>query len=260
MPGSPNILLIWTDQQRNDSLPCNGNDFVQAPNLDRLTNESFVFRHAYCAQPVCTPSRASILSGLYPHTHGCVTNNIPLDRNVKTLAQMLPEEYHCGYYGKWHLGDELVPQRGFDDWISIEDGIYRGYYSKAEYLQLRSSYHHFLVKNGFAPDSVAKDGAPVFSRDFAAVMDERYTKASFLSQEASRFLGEQSADRPFFLSVNFLEPHPPIFGPLNYLYDPDSLPVGDAFLKKPGDDMPQKTRDKVEELERQGGGVGGRIF
>ena len=74
----------------------------------------------------------------------------------------------------------------------------------------------------------------MFSRDFAAVMDERYTKSSFLSQEASRFLGEQSADRPFFLSVNFLELHPPIFGPLNYLYDPDSLPVGDAFLKKPG--------------------------
>ena len=102
-------------------MACYGNDWVETPNLNRLADESFVFRNAYCTQPVCTPSRASILTGLWPHIHGCVKNNVALAREAKTIAEILPPQYRCGHYGKWHLGDEIVPQRGFDDWISIED-------------------------------------------------------------------------------------------------------------------------------------------
>ena len=66
------------------------------------------------------------MTGLYPHTHGAIANNVPLSLEHKTFAELVSDEYLCAYYGKWHLGDEVVPQRGFQRWLSIED-YYRQY-------------------------------------------------------------------------------------------------------------------------------------
>ena len=68
MQQQPNILLFITDQQRSDTMACYGNDWIQAPNMNALASESFVFENPYCAQPVCTPSRATLVTGLYPHS------------------------------------------------------------------------------------------------------------------------------------------------------------------------------------------------
>ncbi len=252
MSKQPNLLIIWTDQQRADTLACYGNDYIEAAHINKLAETSFVFENAYCCQPVCTPSRASILSGLWPHTHGSVTNNIPLDSEVKTIAEMVSEDYNCAYFGKWHLGDEVVAQRNCKEWISIEDGIYRPHYSKPEYLELRSSYHHFLVKNGFSPDDKDNNGEGIFSRHFASALAEPYTKASFLGDVSADFLRRQNGDQPFLLNVNFLEPHPPIFGPLNDLYEPNDLPVGEAFLKPPGRDASERNRLDSDEYVNGG--------
>jgi arylsulfatase A-like enzyme len=249
---SPNILLIVTDQQRADTLACYGNTFVQAPNLNRLASESVVIANAYCTQPVCTPSRASIFTGLWPHTHGCISNNIALRPDTKTVAEWIGDSYHCAYHGKWHLGDELRAQHGFEEWVSIEDGIYRKHYSDPADLARRSDYHHFLIENGFPPDATAKDGAKAFSRETSAVMGERFTKASFLGERAGRYLREYQQERPFFLTVSFLEPHPPHFGPLNHLYDPAEIPVGPAFAESPGDDAPAMLLRKVREFVAHG--------
>ncbi|MBL9215609.1 MAG: sulfatase-like hydrolase/transferase [Opitutaceae bacterium] len=252
MPRPPNLLLIWTDQQRNDTLPCHGNTFVQAPALKQLGEESFVFRRAYCTQPVCTPSRGSILTGLWPHTHGCVNNNLPLRPDTRTLAELLPAGYARAYYGKWHLGSELNAQHGFTDWRSIEDGIYRDFYADPADRARRSSYHDFLLRHGFVPDTTEEDGAHLFSRSFTAVMPERFTKSGYLAGEAERFLQAQRRDQPFFLSVNFLEPHPPPFGPYNDLYDPASLPVGPAFMVPPGPDASAHARRVAAEVHDEG--------
>ena len=82
----PNLLFIFTDQQRYDSLSCYGADWVHTPNLDRLADESFVFENAYVSQPVCTPSRSTIMTGLYPHTLGTTVNNIPLPPDALTTS------------------------------------------------------------------------------------------------------------------------------------------------------------------------------
>ena len=68
MADKPNVLFIITDQQRFDTLRCYGNEWIQTPNLDALADRSFVFENAYVTQPVCTPARSSLLTGLYPHT------------------------------------------------------------------------------------------------------------------------------------------------------------------------------------------------
>lgn len=236
MAQKPNLLFIFTDEQRFDTLKCYGNDFVEAPNLNAFSESAFVFEHPYVSQPVCTPARSTIMTGLYPHSNGCATNNIPLREDVPTLAEMVSDAYTRAYFGKWHLGNEVIAQHGFDQWVSIEDN-YREYYSKPEYLDTLSDYHHFLIRNGFEPDREAF-GASVFGRGKAADLPLEYTKAGFLGQEAARFLRTQGDD-PFVLYVNFLEPHAPFTGPLNDMYDPDAIPVGPHFLEPPSENVSQ---------------------
>ncbi len=248
MASKPNLLFIFTDQQRADTMRCYGNDTIQTPNLNALADASFVFENAYVSAPVCTPSRATILTGLYPQNHGAIANNVPLDPSHPTIAEMLPEEYECAYFGKWHLGDEVVPQRGFGRWLSIEDD-YRQYYSKPEHLSKLSDYHHFLVESGFEPDAESY-GERVFSRPMAARLPVEYTKASFLGFKVAEFLNEER-DRPFALYVNFLEPHDPYDGPFNDLYSRDELNTGPAFARKPSDQASLRHRLRADFYSNQ---------
>ena len=64
-------------------MACYGNHVIQAPNLNRLAEQSFVFENTYVSQPVCTPSRSTIMTGLYPHTNGCIENSVPLPAQTK---------------------------------------------------------------------------------------------------------------------------------------------------------------------------------
>ena len=230
MKDRPNILFIFTDQQRADTMACYGNELISTPNLNALAEESFVFDNAYVSSPVCTPSRSTIMTGLWPHTNGCIGNNAPLDPAIPTIADMLPEEYLTAYYGKWHLGDEVIRQHGFDEWAGMED-YYRPYYSDPKHRSVLSDYHHFLIENGLEPDGESA-GARVFSRPFAAALPEELTKATFLSSRAAGFIREKR-DRPFALYVNLLEPHLPYDGPFNDMYDPQSIPTSPTFLKDP---------------------------
>ena len=230
MSPRPNLLFIFTDQQRADTLGCYGNRVVETPNLDALAERSFVFENAYVSQPVCTPSRATIMTGLYPHTHGAVANNIPLNSSVKTVAEMVSDRYVRAYYGKWHLGDEIVPQHGFTQRVSMED-TYRPHYRDPDYLAHFSDYYHYLAEQGYEPEHES-EGAKVFGRSTTTGLPEEHTKASFLGREAARFI-RNSSGQPFMLYVNFLEPHNPYDGPLNGMYDRGDLETGPAFLQKP---------------------------
>ena len=226
----PNLLFVFTDQQRADTLRCYGNDQIQVPSLNALAGESVVFENAYVSQPVCSPSRATMLTGLWPHSCGVPSCNVPLPADVPTIAEYISDKYACAYMGKWHLGDEIFPQHGFDTWVGSEDSYRRGYSDPTRLSQL-SDYHHFLLENGFEPDAESL-GERVFSRHLEARMDEEFTKAAFLGARAAQFIRE-SGDRPFLLCVSFLEPHPPHTGPFDDLYDPWSLPTSPSFMRKP---------------------------
>ena len=249
MAQRPNLLFIFTDQQRADTLGCYGNRLVETPNLDRLASEGVLFENAYVTQPVCTPSRSSIMTGLYPHTTGCIDNNVPLPPDTPTIAEMVPGEYVCGYVGKWHLGDEIIPQHGFQEWISIED-YYRAHYSRPEYRSLFSSYHHFLADQGLEPD-LQEHGARVFGRVRTAQLPEKLTKARFVGREAARLIREHR-DHPFVLYVNFLEPHRPYYGPCDDLYPPEAVPVGPHFRQRPGPNAARINRMLAEHYMRGG--------
>lgn len=244
-PEHPNLLFLWTDQHRGDVLPAAGDRLIKAPSLKSLGERSFVFHRAYCSQPVCTPSRASILTGLWPHNHGSIHNNVPLRRELRTFVEYLPPSYATAYLGKWHLGDELNAQHGFHEWRSIED-IYWEYHSRDADRKRFSDYHHDLLMKGFPPgDTVG--GRVVFGRNFAAGLPMEYTKAGYITREAERFLRRRRDGQPFVLSVNFLEPHSPTFGPLNELHEPKDIPTGPAFWRAPS----AGATDRVHRLARK---------
>ena len=230
MPDKPNLLFIFSDRQRFDTMACYGNDWMQTPHLNALARESFVFEHPYVTQPVCAPARSSIMTGLYPHATGVPVNKRVMTPDVKTIAEMVSPDTLRAYYGKWHLGDEVIPQHGFTDWRSVMEGLWEEY-TKEEYLSLNTTYHDFLKSIGLEPD-VDRPGGRVFSDGFRAGQSEELQIASYLAGEAVEYI-QANKDRRFVLYVSFLEPHPPFSGPLDGLYDPDTLSVDPAFLKKP---------------------------
>ena len=236
-----NLLYIFTDEQRFDTLRAYGNTLIETPHLDRLASESIVFDRAYVTQAVCTPSRSTLLTGLYPHSTGCVRNNIPLRDETRTLAEMVDgTTYRTGYFGKWHLGDEVFRQHGFDEWITTEDG-YNGHFSPGRDRHAHSTYFDWLEPQQVGEVSVSPEGYRGFRRDTVARLPEEFSKPTYLAGEACRFI-EENAKRPFMLFVNFLEPHMPFFGPHDEQYDPDTIPLPPNFNDPPG--PAQSTRDR----------------
>ena len=226
----PNILLFISDQQRTDTMSCYGNDWIRSPHLDSLAAGSYVFDNTYCTQAVCTPSRGSLMTGLYPHSHGCIVNNIGLRPNARSIAEMLPDSYRKAHFGKWHLGDDVFSQHGFDEWISVEDNR-RARYTRPD--APFSDLWHWLVEQGHSPTTtIAATGETHFGDRQRSTLPGEHQMATFLATHADRFIREHTDD-PWLLVFSTFEPHPPYSGPYNGMYDPQALPVGPAFLRYP---------------------------
>ena len=110
MPQSPNILLIFTDQQTPRALSCAGNPHLQTPNMDALAARGIRFENCYCAAPVCGPSRSALATGLMPHQTGLIAHGETPDPNIATFGVWLREAgYDTAWTGKWHV-TEPYPQ------------------------------------------------------------------------------------------------------------------------------------------------------
>jgi arylsulfatase A-like enzyme len=173
------------------------------------------------------------MTGLYPHATGVVRNRIPLPADTPSLGELMPERYHNAHMGKWHLGDDVIAQRGYDTWIAIED-FHRPDYTRREYRKVEPAYNDWLRNHGVTPPPASKSYE---AWAVGADLTEEQTQAGFLGHVASEFIrnypkGPHASD-PWLLHVNFFEPHPPYTGPLNDLYTPDEIEVGPAFMKRP---------------------------
>lgn len=184
----PNIIFIFTDQQRADTMGCYGQKLNVTPNLDKIAKEGVRFTHAFTNQPVCGPARSIIQSGKYASEVGCFRNGIALPENINTLANILTSNgYDVGYTGKWHLASKNYSREP----VPLEKrGGYNGFWKAAEALEHTS--------HGY--------GGHVWDENNEIVEFEGY-RVDAITDYAIEFIENRPKDKPFFLFVSYLEPH-----------------------------------------------------
>ncbi len=119
----PNIVLVVVDDLRFDDFGAAGHPFSRTPNLDRLAREGASFQNMFAVTPLCSPSRANILTGLYTRNHGILdnTDRSPRSHELQTFARQLHANgYNTGFIGKWHMGNDPTPRPGFDTWVAMK--------------------------------------------------------------------------------------------------------------------------------------------
>ena len=207
----PNILWICSDQQRYDTIGALGNETVSTPNLDRLTRAGVAFERAYCQSPICTPSRASFLTGMYPSSIRVNRNGNPDFPDFpplisKTLADA---GYTCGLIGKLHLTSAYgrVERRA-------DDGYSTWQYSHAPRDDWNEGhdYAEWLRAKGADLGELIQDPAGV---------PAELHQTTWCAEKTIEFM-QANRSRPWFASVNIYDPHPPFNPPAAYrdLFDP----------------------------------------
>lgn len=218
-----NILFITTDQQRQDSLPCYGLDFMETPSLDRLIENGVVFDNCYAVSPVCQPCRAAFMSGQFPHVNGVPANFRWLRPGTPTIAQRFREAgWQTAAIGKMHF-HPWDNREGFEDRISAED--------KRHYF--RPDHHaRFLESKGYTREHPAT--IPEYGTNLGAYVSRLPAELhidSFIGNEAARWIST-CGDDPFFCWVSFNSPHDPYDPPeeLAELYKEAPIPeaIGSA--------------------------------
>jgi arylsulfatase A-like enzyme len=201
----PNILFLLTDQWRADALGYTGDPNVKTPNIDRLATQGVNFTHAVAGCPVCCPTRASLMTGQRPLTHGVFMNDVPLPDEAVTVAEVLAASgYLTGYIGKWHLDGRgrlsyTPPRRrqGFKYWKAVE--CTHNY---------NESYYY-----ADSPEKRKWKGYDAISQ----------------TRDAQAYIREHAhGDKPFFLFLSWGPPHAPYdTAPAKYraLYKPAKIKV-----------------------------------
>jgi arylsulfatase A-like enzyme len=129
----PNILFIMTDDHASHAMSCYGSRINTTPHLDRIAEGGARLDNCFCTNSICTPSRASILSGTYNHVNGVTTLSTPMDNRLQTFPKLLQSAgYQTGMFGKWHLGEGPAHcPTGFDDWAVLPG---QGFYHNPEFI------------------------------------------------------------------------------------------------------------------------------
>lgn len=211
----PNILWICSDQQRFDTLGCYGNPFVRTPHIDRLAASGALFEQCYCQSPVCTPSRASFLTGRYPRTTRCRQNgqDIPADEVLVTRL-FADAGYTCGLAGKLHLS-ACHPKAAPSGERRIDDGYAEFHWSHHPTPDWPTNeYIRWVREHG------GTYATPPFagSRHVRLGMPEPLHQTTWCAEKAIGFM-EDSARfrRPWLMSVNIFDPHHPFDPPEDLL-------------------------------------------
>ena len=212
----PNILWICSDQQRYDTLGCTGNPFVNTPNIDRLAQMGMLFERAYCQSPICTPSRASFLTGRYPRTTRCRQNNQSIPADEVLVTKLLAKAgYNCGLAGKLHLSP-AYPWASNTSEKRIDDGYSDFHWSHQSTPDSPGNqYHQWLQEKGikFQTTNYTQSGR------VQTGMPIEFHQTTWCANKAIQFIEANAkyGTQPWLFSVNFFDPHAPFDPPASLL-------------------------------------------
>lgn len=195
--------MILADDLAAWMLGCYGNKEIKTPHIDNLARAGLRFTNAFCASPICSPSRATFFTGRLPRQHGIYDFLTPKPiespaqgqteppasfKNEVMISDLLAQAgYNCGYVGKWHMGDDAAPGHGY----------------KYTYTMIGGS-------RSYTDPEMSLNGQMVQEKGYLT---------DLMTQRACEFLDKQSATQPFFLTIGYLNPHTPYTGHPQKYYD-----------------------------------------
>lgn len=247
----PNILWICSDQQRYDTIHALGNDHIHTPVIDGLVQDGVAFTAAFAQSPICTPSRASFMTGRYCATHHQYKNGAAYfpDHEVLVTRLLADQGYYCGLIGKLHLSaaQGSMEKRPADDGYEYFAWTQHPYpdVEEADYVQwLR---HEKGVEPRALYDALTGSIGPG--------VDTEYHQTTWAAERAISIISQQT-ERPWLLNINVFAPHPTFRPPKEYLdrYDPTTLPYpsfreSDIDHQKRFRHLDQQTNDAVNPYE-----------
>jgi uncharacterized sulfatase len=226
----PNLLIIHTDQQSWWTLGCYGGTVADTPNIDRLAAEGALFTNFFTNSAVCTPSRGCFVTGRYPESHGAYANNIPLNRDEITFAEVLKRSgYRTGYVGKWHLDGTPRP----------------GWVHPARTMGFEDAYHMFNRGHWKKIEDSPMRGVEPTVYPYNVIGDETTYTTDWLTNKALRFI-DDADDRPFCFMLSLPDPHGPVEvrSPYDTLFSPDDMPLPATFC-------PESLPDWAQDLQAE---------
>ena len=223
-----NILFITTDQQRHDSLGCNGGTVARTPVVDRLAAEGINYRRAYNQNTVCMPARSTMLTGQYVRTHGVVANGIPLPVDAPSVAQYLHDAagYRTALLGKAHFEPGFDPQNRFEENARVarwDTGPWRGFERSEQAMHAAAWGDHPIAHYG----RWLKEHHPEHLHSFAGLLQaepggdtaapetknnpipRRWYHTDWVADLTVDWLDSLGADEPWFCWMSFPDPHHP---------------------------------------------------
>jgi len=249
----PNFVFICTDQQRSDSLGCYGNSIARTPNIDSIAHDGARFDRHITPMQICSPSRATMITGLLPRHHGLAMNGMALSESVLTLPTVLSENgYRTHGVGKQHLQPLLAPaDRNMPDsrafWNKPDsvdwNGPYYGYQTvdlllgESDTAHLAGHYANWLNKTApgewckLLPESAHEPAPEDLDEIWQSAMPIELHYNTWISDLAVSFLHsmaitDDERERPFYLFISYPDPHHPFDPPSEYAarYDWQAMP------------------------------------
>ena len=246
MDKMPNLLFITMDCLRPDALGCYGEKYAKTPNIDLIAKQGVVFNRAYCAHPLCMPSRASMLTGRYPSAHGVWANGVDLPDNEVSLAEILRQNgFQTSIFGKLHFqaykegfspdfidraenSNNVLPYKGFEKTAIADNTPYNGYVAwlKDNYPQcIRTDKPAQNMTSMYLGQNHILDGRPDGKKlAYKSTLPVEATKTDWIYNQAlNYFKNELDLTKPFFSWISFLDPHHPYNPPEPFadLHDDD---------------------------------------
>lgn len=227
---APNILFICTDQQRWNTIGALGNEFVKTPNLDRLVREGVSFTNAYAQSPICTPSRASFMTGMYPSTIRASKNGAAAWADAAPLISKTLGDggYDCGLAGKLHLSTAMAHRPE----IRPDDDGFRIFWNSHSPYQSGSANDYIKWHSDRGTDIMR------YKEELGYVPAE-YHQTTWITDRAIDFM-EEKREWPWFFILNIYDPHGPFDPPEEYLKRYKTMDLPDPWVNE--GDIVQKSK------------------